>query len=65
MSDETEHALIHLNVSRETKARWVRVSRAKGLRLTDWITGIVEAELHRANTGTERGREDRHEDGEK
>lgn len=53
MSDQAEHAIIHLNVPRETKARWVRASRAEGLRLTDWIAGIVEAELRQADAGTE------------
>ncbi len=35
-------ALIHLRVPVELKARWVRESRAQGLRLTDWIAQRVE-----------------------
>ena len=34
-------SLIHLRVSAATKARWVRESRAAGMRLTDWITARV------------------------
>lgn len=34
-------ALIHLRVPAATKARWVRESRAAGMRLTDWITARV------------------------
>ena len=34
-------ALIHLRVPAEQKARWVRESRAAGMRLTDWITARV------------------------
>ena len=41
MSDE---ALIHLRVPAELKARWVRESRAAGMRLTDWIVSKVEAQ---------------------
>ena len=33
--------LIHLRVPAATKARWVRESRAAGMRLTDWITARV------------------------
>lgn len=35
-------ALIHLRVPAATKARWVRESRAAGMRLTDWIVEAVE-----------------------
>ena len=38
-------ALIHLRVPAETKARWVRQSRAEGKRLTDWITEKVEKSM--------------------
>lgn len=38
-------ALIHLRVPAETKARWVRESRAEGKRLTDWIIEKVEANM--------------------
>ena len=34
-------SLIHLRVPAATKARWVRESRAVGMRLTDWITARV------------------------
>ena len=37
-------ALIHLGVPAATKARWVRESRAAGMRLTDWIVSRVEAQ---------------------
>ena len=36
-------SLIHLRVPAATKRRWVRASRAAGLRLTDYITTAVEA----------------------
>lgn len=36
-------ALIHLRVPAATKGRWVRESRATGMRLTDWIVQRVEA----------------------
>lgn len=39
MSDD---ALIHLRVPAGLKARWVRESRAAGMRLTDWIIKRVE-----------------------
>lgn len=35
---------IHLRVPAATKARWVRESRAAGMRLTDWIVQRVEAQ---------------------
>ena len=38
-------SVIHINVPRATKARWVRESQAQGLKLTDWIT-------HKLNTKT-------------
>lgn len=37
----SSEALIHLRVPAELKARWVRESRAAGMRLTDWITARV------------------------
>lgn len=37
-----ESALIHLNVSKELKGRWIQASRADGKRLADWIIEIVE-----------------------
>lgn len=36
-------ALVHLRVSAARKGRWVRASRAAGMRLTDWIIQAVEA----------------------
>lgn len=41
--DEGREALIHLRVPAATKGRWVRASRAAGMRLTDWIIQAVEA----------------------
>ena len=45
-SDEGEggDALIHLRVSPALKGRWVRESRAAGMRLTDWIVKRVESQ---------------------
>ena len=40
----SKEALIHLRVQAATKARWVRESRAAGMRLTDWIVSKVEAQ---------------------
>ncbi len=40
MTDET---LIHLRVPASLKARWVRESRAEGIRLTEWIVQRVES----------------------
>lgn len=38
-------ALIHLRLAAARKGCWVRVSRADGLRLTDWIINIVESHM--------------------
>lgn len=38
-------SLIHLRVQAATKARWVRASRADGMRLTDWIINHIEAAM--------------------
>ena len=38
-------SLIHLRVPAATKARWVRKSRAAGMRLTDWITSRIEQSM--------------------
>ena len=35
-------ALIHMRVPAAIKARWVRESRAAGMRLTEWIVQRVE-----------------------
>lgn len=40
----TDEATIHLRVPAALKARWVRESRAAGMRLTDWIIERVEAQ---------------------
>lgn len=40
-------SLIHLRIPAATKGRWVRASRAAGLRLTDYITSAVEAYMQR------------------
>lgn len=42
----TDDAYIHLRVPAATKARWVRDSRAAGMRLTDWIVQKVEQSMH-------------------
>ena len=36
-------SVIHINVPRAAKARWVKASQARGMRLTDWIIQRVEA----------------------
>ena len=41
--DKKPDALIHLRVPAEVKGRWVKESRLEGMKLTDWITGRVEA----------------------
>jgi hypothetical protein len=38
-------SLIHLRVPAAVKSRWIRASRAAGMRLTDWITQAVEARM--------------------
>lgn len=38
-----DKSVIHLNVDRHTKGRWVRASRAAGVKLTDYIENAVEA----------------------
>lgn len=50
-------ALIHLRVPAATKARWVRESRAAGMRLTDWICQRVEAQPmeHKTNISIPQG----------
>ena len=37
-------SIIHLRIPADTKARWVRESRAAGMRLTDWIVQRAEAQ---------------------
>ena len=41
---QVSDALIHLRVPAAAKARWVRESRAAGMRLTDWISARIEQE---------------------
>lgn len=36
-------SVIHINVPRAVKARWVRESQAQGLKLTDWISHKLNA----------------------
>ena len=43
-------SLIHLRVPATTKGRWVRTSRAAGMRLTDYITSAVEAYMQQQLT---------------
>lgn len=38
----TDKAVIHISVPAATKGRWIRASRAAGMRLTDWIIQAVE-----------------------
>lgn len=38
-------SVIHLRVPASTKGRWVRASRAVGMRLTDWIVDAVESQM--------------------
>lgn len=37
-------SVIHISVPRALKARWVKASQARGLKLTDWIIERVERE---------------------
>lgn len=43
-------ATIHLRIPAATKGRWVRASRAAGMRLTDYITSAVEAYMQQQLT---------------
>lgn len=43
--DEEELALVHLRVPASMKGRWVRASRAQGMRLTDYIVQAVERQI--------------------
>lgn len=36
-------SVIHINVPRALKARWVKASQSRGLKLTDWIIDKLEA----------------------
>ena len=48
-------ALIHLRVPAATKARWVRESRAAGMRLTDWIVARIDGQKRLASAWTPEG----------
>ena len=48
---------IHLNVPAATKGRWVRASRAVGMRLTDWIVDAVEAHMQQQQAQRQHGGE--------
>lgn len=41
----TDESLIHLRVQAALKARWIRASRAAGMRLTDWIIQQVTVSM--------------------
>lgn len=41
-----QSALVHLHVPAAMKARWVRQSRADGLKLSDWIIKQVERSVN-------------------
>lgn len=45
MGTGSSDASIHLRIPAATKGRWIRASRAAGMRLTDWITQAVEAQM--------------------
>jgi post-segregation antitoxin (ccd killing protein) len=49
-------SLIHLRVPAATKGRWVRASRADGVRLTDWIVNFVEEKMEQQATKIPPGR---------
>ena len=53
---------IHLHVPAETKARWVRASRQRGQRLTDYITEAVEARLLADQDQPKEATDDTHSD---
>ena len=48
-------SLIHLRVPAATKGRWVRASRASGMRLTDWIVDAVEAHMQQQQAHRQHG----------
>ena len=39
-------SVIHINVPRAIKARWVKASQARGIKLTDWIIERIEARVN-------------------
>ncbi len=42
----TPLSVIHISVPRAIKARWVKASQARGLKLTDWIIERIEARMN-------------------
>jgi len=40
-----DEAYVHLRVPKELKAKWVRQSRAEGMRLSDWIVERIEQKV--------------------
>ena len=40
-----DSALIHLNVPKALKGRWVQASRSEGKKLSEWIIDIVEQHM--------------------
>ena len=44
--------MVHLRAPATTKARWVRESRAAGMRLTEWIVQRVERQERQMQTVT-------------
>lgn len=49
----TNDALIHLRVPAATKGRWIKASRNRGQRLTDWVVEAVEDSLERQSADIE------------
>lgn len=45
MTDDERDAVVHLRVPAEVKARWVRMSRADGQRLGEWLVERIERAL--------------------
>lgn len=41
----TSDAYVHLRIPAAVKGRWIRASRAAGMRLTDWIVAHTEAAM--------------------
>lgn len=48
VADARRQATVHLRIPAAAKAAWIRASRAVGMRLTDWITQVVEAHMLQA-----------------
>ena len=39
-------SVIHINVPRAVKARWVKASQARGMKLTDWLVDRIETRMN-------------------